>query len=406
MGDLFRTLLNAAKAKITPIWTRIKMWTSPSFIKAKVITRIRDFFSELFNLKPRDSKDYYSFFNWLVSKRLVIAITVVIGLLSIFYIFFINPPSIFTQSGTGIRTYDYDSIPLRFTDGEVRILAKSKYLAYEGNVSKGKADGKGTLYSEAGVVVYQGDFANSMYNGQGNRYYDSGQLMYVGTFVDNEFSGNGKLYRENRSLEYDGSFVDGMKEGSGVLYDEGNNKIYNGEFAKGNMIYSDILGKTTQQVSDMYTGKRVVYTGENDFVVSMSQIDALYHGKGDSNNVDGSIKVEEVYVLKDTFAYGGKNYSSIYDIRDILGKVEYEGNTYVTMADATAIHILNEKGNAFFGDIEGVWTNAFDDAVTVEEYDVNYSVYLYSFHKDGIIYNFYCKDRTGLFSMYSIEQIS
>jgi hypothetical protein len=90
----------------------------------------------------------------------------------------------------------------------------------------------------------------------------------------------------------------------------------------------------------------------------------------------------------------------------ILGNVEYEGNTYVTMADATAIHILNERGNAFFGDIEGSWENVFDDAINVDEYDVNYSVYLYSFHKDGIIYNFYCKDRNGLFSMYSIEKIN
>lgn len=406
MGDLFRTLFNAVKAKITPIWTKIKMWTNPSFIKAKVITRIRDFFSNLFNLKPRDSKDYYTFFNWLVSKRLVLAITVVIGLFSIFYIFFINPPSIFTKSGTGVRTYDYDSIPLRFTDGEVRILGKSKYLAYEGNVSKGKASGNGTLFSKNGAVVYQGQFENSMYNGQGNRYYDSGQLMYSGEFVDNEFSGIGKLYRENGSLEYDGGFANGMKEGSGKLYDEGNNKIYTGEFSKGNVIYTDLLGKTTQEVSEMYTGDRVVYTGENDFVVSMPQIDALYHGNSNSNTVDGNINVEEVYILKDIFSYGGHDYASVYDIRDVLGNVEYEGNTYVTMADATAIHILNERGNAFFGDIEGSWENVFDDAVNVDEYDVNYSVYLYSFHKDGIIYNFYCKDRNGLFSMYSIEKIN
>ena len=404
MGDLFRTLLYAAKAKITPIWTKIKLWTNRSFIQAKLFIRIRDFFSELFNIRPRDSKDYYSFFNWLISKRLVIALTVVLGLLSVYYIVFINPPSIFTQSGSGIRTYNYDSIPLRFANGEVRILAKSKYLAYEGNVSKGKASGDGKLYSPSGIVLYQGEFENSMYNGEGNRYYNSGQLMYTGEFVDNEFSGNGKLYRENGSLEYSGSFANDDKEGSGILYDEGNNKIYSGEFSKGDIIYSELLGKTTQQISQMYTGDRVVYTSDGEFAVNMSQIDALYHANGDSNTIDGSIEADEIYVLKEVFSYAGNDYASIYDIRDVLGSVEYEGNTYVTMADATAIHILNEKGNAFFGDIEGVFTNTFDDAVTVEEYDVNYSVYLYSFHKDGIIYNFYCKDRTGLFSMYSIEK--
>lgn len=404
MGNLFRTLFNAAKAKIVPIWTKIKLWTNKNFIQTKLFTKIRNFFSSLLNIKPRDSKDYYSIFNWLVSKRLVVAIMVIIGIFSIYYIAFINPPSIFIKSDSGIRTYDYNSIPLRFTSGEVRILGKSKYIAYEGEVSKGKANGNGTLYSKEGNIVYQGQFKNSKYEGTGIRYYDSGQVMYTGIFSDNEFEGLGKLYRDNGSIEYEGNFINNMKDGSGVLYDEGNNPVYQGEFSMNNLIYSDFLGKTTAEVSSIYTGNRVVYSNDKDFVVHMSQIDAMYYGRSDSNNVDGTIKVESVYVLNNTFAYSGKEYASIYDIRDVLGDVEYEGNTYVTMSDATAIHVLNQNGDVFFGDIEGTWNVIFDDAVSVESYDANYTIYMYTFVKDGIRYNFYCKDRTGLFSMYSIEQ--
>lgn len=404
MGNIFLVLINAIKAKITPLWTKIKLWTNPAYIRTKLFTRLRGFFSSMLNIKPRHEKDYYSVFGWLISKRLVVAITIIIGLLSCYYIFFVNPPSVFTKSSTGIKTYSYDSIPLRFTSGEVRILAKSGYLAYEGTVSKGKAKGQGTLYNIDGSVVYKGQFDNSKYNGSGSLYYPSGQIKYVGEFVDNEYNGSGVLYRENGSTEYEGSFIDNMKDGEGVQYDSSNNKVYAGQFSKGRLNYADFLAKNTEEISSMYTGKRIVYSDEDDFAVNMPDINAMYYGKSDTNNVNGDIQVSSIYVFEKDFWYAGKQYSSIYDIKDILGKIEYEGNTYVLMPDATAIHILNENGNEFYGDVEGKWTKVFDDAITVESFDTNYIVYLYTFVKDDITYNFYCKDKTGKFIMYSMEK--
>jgi hypothetical protein len=404
VGNIFLALFNTVKAKILPIWTKLKLWTTPSFIKAKLLTRIRVFFSSLLNIRPRDEKDYYGFFGWLISKRLVVALTIVIGLVSIYYIVFVNPPSIFLQSGTGIKTYDYNSIPLRFTEGEVRILGKSKYLAYEGEVKKGNASGLGTLYAKAGNVVYEGNFENSMYNGKGNLYYPSGQLHYIGEFVDNEFQGTGTLYRENGSLEYIGTFVDNMKEGNGELFDSSNNQIYEGAFSKDHLVYSSFLDKTTAEAANMYTGARTAYSDVTDFVVDMPDINAMYHGKRNTNNVDGTIKIDSVYVFDKNFYFAGKKYNSVYDLKNMLGEIEYEGNTYVTMADATAIHIMNENDNPFFETIEGKWVNTFDDAVTVQSYDLGYIFYLYTFVKDDISYNFYCKDRTGEFAMYSMEK--
>jgi len=404
VGNIFLILLNAIKAKILPIWTKIKLWTNASFIKTRLLTRIRKFFSSMLNIKPKDEKDYYGFLGWLISKKLVISVAVVIGLLSFYYIFFVNPPSFMSDSEEGIRTYDYDSISLRFTTGEVRILGKSKYVAYEGNVDKGRACGIGTLYNKAGEVVYKGQFEDSMYNGNGKLYYSSGQVKYNGEFVDNEFQGKGMLYRENGSVEYEGDFVENKKEGIGVLFDSSNNKVFEGEFVKDRLNYQNFLGKTTGEIAAIYTGVRTIYSNEEDFVVHMEDIDAMYYGKSESNSVDGNIKADSVYVFDDVFWYAGKQYASIYDMGDVLGEIEYEGNTYVTMPDATAIHILNENGTAFFGDIEGKWTEVFDDAITVESYDVEYTIYLYTFIKDDIRYNFYCKDRAGTFIMYSMEK--
>lgn len=404
MGNIFLVLINTIKAKITPIWTKIKLWTNASFIRTKLLVRIRGFFSSMLNIRPRHEKDYYGIFGWLVSKKLVIAITVIIGLLSFYYLFFVNPPSVFTKSNAGIKTYNYDSVPLRFTSGEVRILAKSGYLAYEGTVSKGKAKGQGTLFNKDGALVYKGQFDNSKYNGLGSLYYPSGQIKYTGEFVDNEFQGEGVLYRENGSTEFEGKFVDNMMDGEGVLFDSSNNQIYKGGFSKGRLNYPDFLSKTTEEVSTMYTGRRIVYSDADDFAVNMPDINAMYYGKSDTNNINGSIEVSAIYVFENVFWYAGKQYSSIYDLIDILGNIEYEGNTYATMPDATAIHILNENGNEFYGDVEGKWTKTFEDAITVESFDSNYIIYLYTIKKDGIRYNFYCKDKTGIFTMYSMEQ--
>ena len=46
------------RAKITPIWAKIRMVTSPAWWKSKGIATLRQFFSKLFDVKPRHKKDY------------------------------------------------------------------------------------------------------------------------------------------------------------------------------------------------------------------------------------------------------------------------------------------------------------------------------------------------------------
>ena len=167
MNRLFQGFLNAIKAKIVPLWTKITLLTNPTYLKNEVLKKLIIYFRKMTDIRPRDKHDYYKVFGWLVSKRLAFFIVAFVGLASACYITMVQPLSVFTSDEHGIKTYDYNSVPLRFTKGRVRILGKSKYLAYEGNVEKGMAQGNGVLYRKDGTKVYEGQFENSQFQGTG-----------------------------------------------------------------------------------------------------------------------------------------------------------------------------------------------------------------------------------------------
>ena len=404
MNSLFQGFLNAIKAKMVPLWTKIRLLTNPTYLKTEVLRRLIVYFRQLTDIRPRDKHDYYSVFGWLISKRLAFFLVAFVGLASAVYLTKIQPLSVFTSDKAGIKTYSYDSIPLRFTKGKVRILGKSKYLAYEGNVEKGTAAGMGILYRKDGTKVYEGQFENSQFQGTGVSYYPTEQIQYKGTFQKNVYNGSGELYRNNGSLEYKGSFLDGMKEGEGSLYDSGNNVVYTGNFSKDQLLYSEFVGKSTAEANGIYVGKKTVYTDEEYFVVDMADIDAVYYGKQKEETLNDEVAVEGVYVLKGIFEYSGKEFDSIYQIGQILGDAIYEGNAYVILPEAVAIHILNRSGNDFYGEVLEESEQILADAIGVNDYDEEYSVYIYSYVKDGLRYTFFGKDRSGKFAMYLIEK--
>ena len=403
MNSLFQGFLNALKARITPIWTRIRLFTNPTYLKGEVLRRLIHYFRKMTDVRPRDKKDYYGFFGWLVSKRLAFLIVICVGMCAAFYITVVQPLSVFTAAD-GIKTYSYNSIPLRFTEGKVRILAKSDYLAYEGMVADGYAEGQGILFRKDGSTVYEGQFEKSEFHGTGIFYYPTGQVQYNGTFQHNVYSGTGRLFRENGSLEYEGNFLEGMKEGEGILYDGGNNKIYKGSFSKGNLLYTDFLGKSTAAANQMYVGPKTVYTDDTYFVVDMADIDAVYYGVQGEENLADEVMVEGVYVLKDHFAYGTEELTHVAEVAQIMGDAIYEGNAYLITPEAVSVHIMNQTELALHGDVAGNWEQYLTDAVIVNGYDTGYSVYIYTYVMDDLRYTFFCKDRSGQFEMYLIEK--
>ena len=111
MNRLFTTLFSAFRARITGLWNKLRLYTSLTFWKTRGITKLRQFFGRIFDVKPRDSKDYYTIFRWLVSKRLAYATIILLGVGSLYLILKMSPSVLpgTARAATSLRTYKYNS---------------------------------------------------------------------------------------------------------------------------------------------------------------------------------------------------------------------------------------------------------------------------------------------------------
>ncbi|MCD8130248.1 MAG: hypothetical protein LUE16_03040 [Lachnospiraceae bacterium] len=395
--NLFNVLLTTAKAKITPLVTKIKLWTSWNYIRTKFIALIQSLFTKVLNVKPRHKKDYYEVFGWLVSKRLAYAMVAIAGLLSLYYLFCVR--NILPETDEdAVKSYSYDSLFLRFTSGTVQIKAASGYLAYEGEVADGAVTGYGTLYNSDGVVVYQGNFEYNEYQGTGTRYYDDGTLMYTGDFEDNEFSGSGKLYRENGTLEYEGEFSAGYKEGSGSLYDVAGSLIYTGTFSRDEPVYSELLGKKASEISESYTGERLIYEYGDSLAVILKDIDAVYANDANASTLEDEITASRILVLKDEFLAGNSRLSDKTSLDNYFGTAAQGQTVEVDLSQAVAFYLTGGDSGAVSLETSGV----YDDYLEVEAYSGQCTAYTYT--KDGLTYTFWSTGFGGTFSFYTIEK--
>lgn len=405
MNDFLSVLLSTLKARITPIWTKFKYWTSWSFIKTKILSKIRSFLTSIFQVKPKDKDDYYPIFHWLISKKLARAIVIVIGILCICYFAWINPFGNITESMTGKEpVYNYNSLPLRFEKGIVKIKAKSGYIAYEGNVEKGYVTGQGTLYDENGQTVYKGNFEKNEYSGQGTLYYPIGQIKYTGDFLKNQFEGTGTLYRENGTKQYAGLFANGVYEGEGTLYNASEVPAFIGNFHNGELVYTQLLGKTPSEISELYTADVMLYQNDAESAVIMEDIGAFYVTANESTGMDAQVKTSAVYVGKNEFVYGSQRMTTIEEIRKVLGEPIFEGNSYITFAESIGVNWLLKEGKDIPIEIEIKAQQMLDDVWSVEAYPADAMVYLYVFLADDITYTFIAPDRNSGFFMYALEQ--
>lgn len=405
MHNLLSVLLSTLKSRVTPLWTKLKYWTSWNFIQAKLLTKLRNALGSVFQVKPRDKNDYYPLFGYLISKRLARAIVIVVGILCLCYFAWVNPIINITEGmESGEKVYSYNSLPLRFAEGNVKIKAKAGYVAYEGNVEKGYVTGYGQLYDEDGGLIYKGNFDQNKYNGQGTLYYPIGQIQYEGTFENNIFEGEGTLYRENGTKQYAGQFAGGVFEGEGTLYDTSNAEIFKGNFHNGELTYSQLLGKSVSQIAELYTGSRLFYQDDTDWVVIMEDIDAFYVAATDNNSLKDDMKTSSIYVGKDEFVYGDYRITTIDELRAVLGAPIFEGNSYVTFPEAVGINWLQKKGREIPLEITIEAQQPFDEVWMVESYPVDALVYLYVFQADDLTYTFIANDRDSGFFMYELEQ--
>lgn len=388
MGDLFNTFLSSIKYQFSRYLTKFRTITSKTYLKNKVWGKIKYFFTQLFDVRPKHKNDYYGIFRWLVSKRLAYLVVIIIGIVSVSFLYK-NKTNFFHVEEAEVKSYNYSSVLLRFAKGNVRIKGKGGYLAYEGNVEKGKVTGKGKLYDHKEHLLYEGEFDFNAYNGRGQLYYPNGMVQYDGEFVDNAFDGDGIVYRENGNIWYRGEFKKGMKDGEGTLFDTSGNKVFSGPFKADDLQYSSFIGKTTEEVTSVYTGKRLLYEGDSYFNVHMQDIDAIYEGKSNADALDDSIKVTSVYVLTDTYKTNQGELSKRSELRDFFGAPLYEGTSNVTQSEAIAIaEIRKNTGDTYFDNPGLVTENVYEDDMQVVDYTRDMVVYIESYLYGGLEYTF------------------
>lgn len=405
MNNLLSVLLSTLKARIVPLWTKLKYWTSWNYIKANILTKIRTALSSIFQVRPRHKKDYYPFLGYLVSKRLAHAVVVVVGILCFCYFTWVNPIVNIRQGmADGEKVYSYNSLPLRFAEGNVRIKAKSGYIAYEGNVENGYVTGQGQLFGADGGLRYRGNFEKNKFNGQGVSYYPVGQMQYEGTFAENLFEGEGTLYRENGTKHYTGKFAKGVFEGEGTLYDASDTEIFHGSFHNGEIVYTQLLGKSAAEIAALYTGKQSIYQNETDWAVMLDGIDAFYAAASESTSLEGDIRASAVYVGKGEFVYGDQTVTTLEGLRAVLGDPVFEGNSYLTFPEAAGISWLQKKGREIPIETGLEARQPFEEVREVTSYAADTLVYLYVFQTEDVTYTFFAKDKDSDFFFYALEQ--
>lgn len=405
MNNLISVLTSALKARITPLWTKLKYWTNWNYIRANGLSRIRKALSKIFNVKPRDKQDYYPVFGFLVSRRLAHAFVIVVGILCVSYLLWAKPfRSGIEEAEEGVMTYSYNSILLRFAEGTVRIRAKSGYIAYEGNVDKGYAAGYGQLFDREGGLVYKGNFEQNQYAGQGSLYLPSGQLRYEGEFQNNVFEGTGVLYRENGARKYSGHFSDGSFEGEGTLYDATDKEVFRGSFHNGELVYTQLLGKSAAEIAELYTGSRMIYQEAAGYVVVLEDIEAFYMQPADSSSLEGTAKTTAIYVGKDEFAYGESRITTIEELREALGAPVFEGNSYATLPELAGADWLRKNGRMLPAELTLETRQLYDEVSSVTGYAADALVYLHVFQVEDITYTFVSTEKDGGFFLYYAEQ--
>jgi hypothetical protein len=402
VNQFFSTIINTLRARFTSLWTKARFWISPTFWRTKGLQTLRAFFTRLFDVKPRHKDDYYGLLRWLVSKRLAFALIVIIGVTAVWYVYAMSPlaPKGGEAAG-GVPVYHYRSLALKFYNGEARILDAAKRTAFVGAVSKGRANGMGTLYDPDGGVMYAGEFQNSMYEGKGETRYPGGALQYVGMFSQNRYQGAGVYYRPEGTVEYAGEFSDGRRQGEGTLHDAGGKPIFSGNFQGGRIVYEEFVGKTAAGAASLYSGRVVSYNSAEEYCVYMSDINAVYEALSGEQSLDEEWKIGRIYVLTDVFAAGGAELSAMGDIKDLLGTPVYLGETWLTLPDAVA---LNQSKQTALPPVETDLQSGFEDVYTVNSYDADRQMYIYVFQGDDFVYTFYCESGAASgFLFYSAE---
>ena len=96
--------------------------------------------------------------------------------------------------------------------GKVKLYGYDTKLEYEGEILKGKKNGKGKEY-EYGYLDYEGEYLNGKRNGKGKEYFTDGRIKFEGEYLNGKRHGKGKEYDlNNDKIIFKGEYLNGERQ--------------------------------------------------------------------------------------------------------------------------------------------------------------------------------------------------
>lgn len=311
----FSGLLNSIKSHLKSL---LKVLNKPYQYISKFTSNI---FKTLLR-KPKDRKDYVSIGKLLVSKKLLIIISIAFVIVVYCLIAYVYPwaDGVLWTANVNVSSEKYKNF-----SGKVKVHDVSGKVIFEGKMENGSIEGYGKQYNSAGELIYKGNYEQGKFSGQGEAY-QNGSLLYKGNFKNNLYEGEGEIYAENGTMIYSGSFVGGQKtgkgneytaskgllsyygdfandkrEGSGKAYDEdGKTVIYEGQFAadeyqgQGKAYKDNKLIYSGAFEGGQYQGEGIFYDIETgNMIYNGSFVGGLYEGEGKLYDPKTSVKIYE-----------------------------------------------------------------------------------------------------------------
>lgn len=120
MRKFWDALVLTVTEKLSDLLVKLSRFASPQYLLQWMVQKFREQLSRLLDVKPRHSNDYHTFLRWMVSRRLVNAIVILLGIACLAYLFWLKPIGA-GSDGIQVSTYRYRAIPLRLAEGKVRI---------------------------------------------------------------------------------------------------------------------------------------------------------------------------------------------------------------------------------------------------------------------------------------------
>ena len=181
-------------------------------------------------------------------------------------------------------------------------------------------------------------------------------------------------------------------------------RILKAFFSQDEVLYSALLGKTSSDMAQAYTGKRKLYVDNVERVRVCEDIDVMTEEILSEDSIDSEATVQAVYVLNNSIRIGGKRYQAFEDLGEAFGEPTYTGESFATLPELLVINRLNDASDVdvLSGPADITETDLFKEYTQIEGHQEDYEVWLHSYEKDGLVYNFVSSKSDEEFIFYYI----